>query len=167
MSVASWCSARFCAVLCVCFCTAILSWCPFTWHVYCVYNSHSLNIPSIYIMSCPPFCPLSVVYLCVMIGCHMWPQTLPCVFKCMISAKPVFYMPLITYTVVRKCFHLCSAFFGFWHDTTYQEMIVLYLISTIIAFPGDPWKSTFLLGVFYLNCLLIWCISWELSNAFI
>ena len=87
--------------------------------LHCLQQSFFEHDTSIYIMSCPPFCPLSVLYLCVMIGWHMWPQTLPCVFKCMISVKPVFYMPLITYTVVRKCFHLCSAFFGFWHDMTY------------------------------------------------
>jgi len=49
MSVASWRSACFCVVLCVVFVRAILSWCPWTWHVYIVYNSLSLNIPSIYV----------------------------------------------------------------------------------------------------------------------
>jgi len=52
MSVASWCSACF-VLLCVFdFAWAILSWCPYTWHVYIVYNILSLNITSIYIITC-------------------------------------------------------------------------------------------------------------------
>ena len=54
MSVASWCCKNFVSFRVLVFVRAILSWCPYTWHIYIVYNILCLNISSIYIVSPGP-----------------------------------------------------------------------------------------------------------------